>query len=92
MDKIWKRGRISSRRAWGSIPIPPIPPPKKKKKKENLEKKFKKSETAINTCVSLINQHWKKMAEILQEHDFLFWSTQNFVRKIKQFIRKYNIA
>ena len=31
-----------------------------------LEKKNpQKSETVINTCVSLIKQHWKKMAEIL---------------------------
>ena len=29
------------------------------------------------------------MAEIPQKHDFLTWSIQNFVRKIKQFVRKY---
>ena len=33
-------------------------------------KKAKKSETVINTCVSLIKQHCKKMAEIQQKHDF----------------------
>ena len=32
------------------------------------------------------------MAEILQEHDFLTWSIQNFVRKVKQFVRKYYIT
>ena len=26
--------------------------------------------SVINTCVSIIKQHWKKMAEIPQEHDF----------------------
>ena len=39
----------------------------------------KKLETVINTCVSIIKQHWKKMAEIPQESDFIIWSIQNFV-------------
>ena len=39
-----------------------------------------KLETGINTCVSLMEQHGKK---IPQEHDFLTWSIQNFVRKVK---------
>ena len=43
----------------------------------------RKSEAVINTCVLLINQHWKKMAEIPQKHDFLIWSIQNLVRKKK---------
>ena len=43
-----------------------------------------KSETVINNCVSLIKQQWKKMAE-----DFLTCSIRNFVRKVKQFVRKY---
>ena len=47
-------------------------------KKWFLEKKPKKSETVINTCVSLIKQHWKKIAEIPQKQDFLTWSIQNF--------------
>ena len=47
-----------------------------------------KSETLINTCVSIIKQPWKKMAEIPQEHDFLIWGIQTFVRKVKQFVRK----
>ena len=34
----------------------------------------KKIETVIITCVSLIKQHWKKMAEIQQKCDFLTWS------------------
>ena len=29
--------------------------------KATLKKKSKKSETAINTCVSLMKQHWKKI-------------------------------
>ena len=53
-------------------------------------KKTKKLETAINTCVSIIKQHWKKMAEIPQECDFLTWTIQNFVRKVKQIVRKYS--
>ena len=55
------------------------------------KRKQKKMETVINTYVSLIKQHWKKMAEIPQECDFLTWSIQNFVRKEKQFVRKYYI-
>ena len=43
----------------------------------------------INTCVSLIKQHWKKMTEIPQKYDFLNWSIQNFARKVKQFVRKF---
>ena len=49
-------------------------------------------ETVINTYVSLIKQHWKKMAEIPQECDFLTWSIQSFARKVKQFVRKYYIT
>ena len=30
-----------------------------------------KMENVINTCVSLIKQHWKKMMEIPQKRDFL---------------------
>ena len=51
-----------------------------------------KSETVINTCVSTIKKHWKKMAEIPQERDFLTWGIQPFVRKVKQFVRKYHIT
>ena len=50
------------------------------------KKNSEKLETVINTCVSLIKQHWKKMAEIPQKRDFLTWSIQNFVRKVKQII------
>ena len=32
------------------------------------------------------------MAEIPQERDFLTWSIQNFVTKVKQFVRKYYIT
>ena len=40
-------------------------------------KKKEKSETVINTCVSVKT----KMAEIPQERDFLTCSIQNFVKK-----------
>lgn len=40
---------------------------KKKTLKWFLEKSFKKLEAAINTCVLLIKQHWKKIAEITQK-------------------------
>ena len=72
------------------------PPPLKNKapfqKKIPRKKKTQKSETAINTCVSLIKQNWKNVAEIPQKRDFLTWSIQNFVRKVKQFVRKYYIT
>ena len=29
------------------------------------------------------------MTEIPQKYDFLNWSIQNFVRKVKQFVRKF---
>ena len=32
------------------------------------------------------------LAEIPQKRNFLSWSIQNFVRKAKQFVRKYYIA
>ena len=32
------------------------------------------------------------MAEITQEHDFLTWGIQTFVRKVKQFVGKYYIT
>ena len=43
----------------------------------------------MNTCNSLIKEHWKKMAEIPQKQDFLMWSIQNLIRKVKQFVRKH---
>ena len=57
-----------------------------------LEKTPNKSGTVISTCVSVIKQCWKKMAEIPQECDFLTWSIQNFVKKVKQFVRKCYIT
>ena len=51
-----------------------------------------KSETVINTCVLLIKQDWKRMTEIPQKRDFLTWSIQNFIRKVKQFVTKYYIT
>ena len=75
---------------------PPPPSPhwtaKPSSKKLFLGKKFKKSETVINTCASIIKQHWKKMQETPQECDFLTCSIQNLVRKVKQFVRKYYIS
>ena len=76
-------------------PPPPSPPLKSKAPFQEMilrKRKQKKMETVINTYVSLIKQHWKKMAEIPQECDFLTWSIQNFVRKVKQFFRKYYIT
>ena len=32
------------------------------------------------------------MAEIPQKRDFLSWRIQNFVRKVKQFVKKYYIT
>ena len=55
-------------------------------------KKPKRLETIINTCVSLIKQHWRKMLEVPQKRDFLTWSIQNFVGNVKQFVRKYYIT
>ena len=52
----------------------------------------KKLETVINTCVSLIKQHWEKMVGIPQKRDFPTSSIQIFVRKVKQFVRKYYIT
>ena len=57
-----------------------------------LEKNSKKSETAINTCVSLIKQNWWQITEIPKKHNFLIWSIENFVRKVKEFARKYYIT
>ena len=58
-----------------------------------LEKKtLQKSQTDINTCVSLIKEHWKKMTEIPQKHDFLTSSIKNFSGKVEQFVRKYYIT
>ena len=34
-------------------------------------KKPEKLETVINTCVSIIKQHWKKMTEIPQKQIFI---------------------
>ena len=34
-------------------------------------KNLEKSDAVINTCVSVIKQHWKKMVEIPQEHVFV---------------------
>ena len=32
------------------------------------------------------------MAEVPQKRDFLTWSIQSFLRKVKQFVRKYYIT
>ena len=45
-------------------------------------KKPKKSETVINTCVSLIKRYQQKMGEIPHKHDFLTWNILKFIRKI----------
>ena len=56
------------------VPIQEIIPREK-------NKKIKKLETGINTCFSLIKQHWNWMTKIPQERDFPTWSIQNFVKK-----------
>ena len=78
---------------------PPPPPPPLSEKQSTLtrwtplpgndcqKKNPEKLETIINTCASIIKQHWKKVAEILQERDFFTCSIQNLVRKVKQFVR-----
>ena len=76
---------------------PPPPPPHIEKQSplpgnDSWKKKPKKLETVINTSVLLIKQHWKNMAEIPLKRDFLTWSIQNFVRKGKQFDRRYDIT
>ena len=55
-------------------------------------KETKSLETVINTCVSLIKQHLDKMAGIPQKRDFPTSTIQIFVRKVKQFVRKYYIT
>ena len=32
------------------------------------------------------------MAEVTQKRDFLTWSIQSFLRKVKEFVRKYYIT
>ena len=55
------------------------------------ERNLEKLKRVIDTCVSIIKEHWKKMAEIPQELDFLIWSINNFVIKVKLFVsRKYH--
>ena len=56
-----------------------------------LEKTLK-NRKLINTCVWLIKQHWKKMAKFHKKHNFLTWSIHNYVRKVKQFVRKCYIT
>ena len=56
------------------------------------EKKTRKNPKLINTCVSLIKRYGKKMAEIPKKCNFLTWSVQNFVRKVKYYVRKYCIS
>ena len=57
-------------------------------RKSFLEKRPEKSDTAI----TLIKQHWRKLAEIPQKSDFFTNSIQSFVIKMKQFVRKYYIT
>ena len=61
-------------------------------RKQYLEKSPEILEIAINTCASIIKQHWKMIAEIPQERDFLTCNIQNLVRKVKQFLRKCYIT
>ena len=69
-------------------PLPPekqTPPPLKNEvpfQKMISRKKYPKNwKLPFNTYVSLIKQHWKKLAEIPQKRDFLTCSIQNFTKK-----------
>ena len=67
-------------------------PPNGEIQEMSTRKNSEKSETVINTWVSIIKQQWKKITEIPEEHDFLTWGIQTFVRKVKPFVRKYYIT
>ena len=69
-----------------------LPPLKSKASIQEIipGKNHEKLET--NTCVSIIKQHWRKIAETPQKRDFLTWSIQNAVRIVKQFVRNYYIT
>ena len=66
-------------------------PPNGEIQEMSPRKNSEKSETVINTWVSIIKQQWKKIIEIPEEHDFLTWGIQTFVRKLKPFVRNYYI-
>ena len=61
-----------------------------------LRKTPQKSESVTNTTTynntQLIKEKWEKMAEIPEKCNFLTWSIENFVRKVKSFVRKYYIT
>ena len=59
---------------------------------DSLKKSLINWKLSLITCVSIIKQHWKKKADILQESHIITWSIQNFVRKVKQFVKKYYIT
>ena len=46
-------------------------PPNGEIQEMSPRKNSEKSETVINTWVSIIKQQWKKIIEIPEEHDFL---------------------
>ena len=72
----------------------PNRPPSSLKSKAPFQEMIprKKIGNIINTCVLLIKQHWEKMTEIPQKRDYPTWSIQNFVKKVKQFAKKYYIT
>ena len=71
---------------------PPPPPSEKKTLSKPSSSKLFLEKIAENWKMFLIKQHWKRVKEIPQEHDFLTCSIQNLVRKVKQFVRKYYIT
>ena len=81
---------------WGTPPKLKMKPPQLKNTSPlpplKSEAPLQEMIPVINTWVLIIKQHWQKMAEIPQEHDFLTWNIQNFVEKVKQFVRKCYIA
>ena len=55
---------------------------------------FHQSRCPLFTCVliiSIIKQYWKKISEIPPKKDFFTCSIHIFVRKMKQFARKYYV-
>ena len=81
-DRLWQCLTSSKHEAWS----PPLL--ESKAHFQELIKKTPKSETIIDNCVSLIKRHWKKITEIPQTRDFLTWSIQNFIRKVKHLVKK----
>ena len=66
------------------------------KNEATFQKMIPRKKNSKNLKLSLILVFHSKTTlekeEIPQKHDFLTWSIQNFLRKVKQFVRKYDIT